>query len=163
MPIIIFQILFVIRTGTLVNMSFLCACEVPEKTDKTSNLTWSTSMTYCATADVLRMIRERQGDLVWVNKRVTAECLRSISRENESHVAKTTELLREFINLVSSIYLHVRVVWVNIKTESSSKSWNESIALLSTRIFGLFGYINPLQLHQVYTVKKKITQKSRKV
>ena len=38
-PIIIFQILFVIRTGTLVNMSFLCACEVPEKTDKTSNLT----------------------------------------------------------------------------------------------------------------------------
>ena len=64
------------------------------------------------------------------------------------------ELLREFINLISSIYLHVRVIWMNIKTESSSKSWNESITLLSTRIFGLFGYINPLQLHQVYKVKK---------
>lgn len=87
-PIIIFQILFIVRAGTLVNMSFLCACQVPEKTDKTSNLTWGTSMTYCATADVLRMIRERRGDLVWVNKRVTAECLRSISRENEMTCGK---------------------------------------------------------------------------
>ena len=47
-------------------------------------------------------------------------------------------------------YLHVRVVWMNIKTESSSESRNESIALLSSAILGLLSFINPLQLHQVY-------------
>ena len=52
------------------------------------------------------------------------------------------------------IYLHIGIVWMNIKAKTGSESRNKGITFLSS-VPRLFGHIYSLQLHQVYKCKWK--------
>ena len=74
---------------------------------------------------------------------------------------KYRTILRHQQTLMSqSMYLHVGVVWMNIKTEPGRESRYQSITLLPSAFLGLFGDIHSFQFHQV--CKENTVMKTRR-